>query len=261
PILTRSKELVALLAGRPNDASFVDSLRDLEGKMDAANKCTPEKWAKRKRDGRGHHVAVSMGLSYGGGSKHPGQLKIASRSTFQTAKSFVEHLGMRRLVGFTRATTSTYAPSLCNFVTESLEKLKNENKRFKTIYEGPYSAVTFNLGGKVCNFPHRDYKNLAWGWCAVTSLGTYDPRLGGHLVLWELGIAVEFPPYSTIMLPSAILTHFNIAIQEGEKRLSIVQYNSSGLFRWLAYGGPKGNKDKSGNAWWDDPSHMFNVLD
>ena len=37
--------------------------------MDAANKCTPEKWAKRKRDGRGHHVAVSMGLSYGGGSK------------------------------------------------------------------------------------------------------------------------------------------------------------------------------------------------
>jgi hypothetical protein len=69
PILTWSKELVALLAGRPNDASYIDSLWDLEGKMDSANKCTPEKWAERKRNSCGHHVAVSMGLPCSGGSK------------------------------------------------------------------------------------------------------------------------------------------------------------------------------------------------
>lgn len=158
------------------------------------------------------------------------------------------------------AVTSVHAPILHEFVNKSLKELRKEDEGFKTVYPGPYSAVTFNLGGKVCTFPHKDYKNLPWGWCAVTSLGRYSATRGGHLVLWEFGIAVEFPPYSTIMLPSAIVTHFNTAIQEGEKRLSVVQYNSSGLFRWLAYGGPKGAKEESGKAWWDAPSHMFSTV-
>ena len=121
--------------------------------------------------------------------------------------------------------------------------------------------MTFNLGGRVCTHPHKDSQNLAWGWCAVTSLGSYDPTRGGHLVLWEFNIAVEFPPYSTIMLPSAIVTHFNTQIQEGEKRSSIVQYNSSGLFRWLAYKGLQGDKKASGVEWWDNKkSHMFSTV-
>lgn len=69
PILTGSKELIALLAGRPKDPSYKDSLQDLEGKMDTASECTSEKWAQRKRNSRGKHDAVSVGLSYGGGSK------------------------------------------------------------------------------------------------------------------------------------------------------------------------------------------------
>ena len=63
------------------------------------------------------------------------------------------------------------------------------------------------------------------------------------------------------MLPSAIVTHFNTQIQKGEKRTSIVQYNSSGLFRWLAYKGLKGDKKESGVEWWDNKkSHMFSII-
>ena len=69
PILTRSGELVAHLAGRPKDPSFVCSLQSLEGLMDAAcPSVIPERWAKRVDDSRGSHTAVSMGLSLGGGS-------------------------------------------------------------------------------------------------------------------------------------------------------------------------------------------------
>lgn len=142
-----------------------------------------------------------------------------------------------------------------------LEKLQEEDEGFKGIYDCPFSTVTFNLGGRVCTHPHKDSQNLAWGWCAVTSLGSYDPTWGGHLVLWEFNIAVEFPPYSTIMLPSAIVTHFNTQIQEGEKRSSIVQYNFSGLFRWLAYKGLQGDKKASGVEWWDNKkSYMFSTV-
>jgi hypothetical protein len=62
------------------------------------------------------------------------------------------------------------------------------------------------------------------------------------MVLWDLGLAVRFPPGSTIMIPSALLTHSNVPIQTGEERYSIIQYSSSGLFRWV-YNGFMSDKD------------------
>jgi hypothetical protein len=107
---------------------------------------------------------------------------------------------------------------------------REEDKSFKLTYNSPFSTVTFNLEGSIRTLPHKDTQNLPWGWCVATSLGTYNPTKGGHLILWELGIVVEVPPYSTIMIPLVILTLFNNTIQEGEKGWSIVHYNSSGLF-------------------------------
>jgi hypothetical protein len=68
-ILTRSWELVVHLAGRPKDPSFVRSLQSVEGQVSVIRTCTSEKWAKRPKRGRGPHTSVSIGLSYGGGSK------------------------------------------------------------------------------------------------------------------------------------------------------------------------------------------------
>lgn len=85
-------------------------------------------------------------------------------------------------------------------------------------------------------FKHRDILNLPFGWCAVTALGKFDPTLGGHLILWDLGIAVEFPAGSTILIPSATLTHSNLPVQQGEIRMSFTQYASGGLFRFVHNG-------------------------
>ena len=48
-------------------------------------------------------------------------------------------------------------------------------------------------------------------------------------------------------LPSALLTHSNIPIEEGETRYSIVQYSAEGLFRWV-YNGFKSDKDFMASA-------------
>ena len=99
---------------------------------------------------------------------------------------------------------------------------------------------------------------LSWGWCTVTSMGTYDHTKGGHLILWELGLAVEFPPYSTIFLPSAVLTHGNTAVGVTEWWSTITQYSTQGLFRWVAYGySLKHEKKMSGKGWWDSPKHVL----
>lgn len=61
---------------------------------------------------------------------------------------------------------------------------------------------------------------------------------GGHLVLcqWDLKLVIEFPPGSTILIPSVSLYHSNTAIQLGERRYLFTQYTSGGLFRWVDQG-------------------------
>ena len=156
----------------------------------------------------------------------------------------------------------TYARSLWQFNTTALNLLELANPWLKRHFDGhPLASTTFNFGPRVCTIPHKDLKNVSWGWCSVTSLGNYDPTKGGHLVLWELKLAVEFPPYSTIFLPSAIITHSNTEIGKEETRLTVTQYTSAGLFSWLAHGnGPKGDRKESEMDWWNRPRHRFSTL-
>ena len=83
---------------------------------------------------------------------------------------------------------------------------------------------------------HTDTGNKANGLCAITALGQFDPKRGGHLVLGQLGLVIEFPPGSTILIPSATVLHGNTPIAENETRMSVTQYAAGGLFRWVRYG-------------------------
>ena len=44
---------------------------------------------------------------------------------------------------------------------------------------------------------------------------------------------IEFHPGSTILIPSAIVTHFNMPVGENETRFSFTQYTAGGLFGWV----------------------------
>ena len=184
---------------------------------------------------------------------------------------------MRRLVGFVKRKLSphtgqmpnkltcglgsmnVFAPDLCNFVMRTLRSVKDSDPTLVFPYEDyPFAGFTFNIGPTACTKPHKDPHDLPWGWCSVTSLGSFDHTEGGHLVLWDLNMAIEFPPYSTIFIPSAIITHSNTAIGVTERRSSVTQYNATGLFRWVAYDHSlKGDRKESGKDWWDNPRHMF----
>jgi len=81
-----------------------------------------------------------------------------------------------------------------------------------------------------------DQGNLSFGWCSITALGQFDPCRGGHLILWDLGLVIDFPPGSTILIPSALVQHSNTVIQPGEKRYSLTHYAAGGLFRYVKNG-------------------------
>ncbi|KAJ3780216.1 hypothetical protein GGU11DRAFT_750165 [Lentinula aff. detonsa] len=95
-----------------------------------------------------------------------------------------------------------------------------------------FAATSVNFGPRTETHPHCDAGNLAHGWCAIIALGDYNPNEGGHLLLWDLGLIIRFPPGSTILFPSALITHSNVPIQPYETRYSIVQYSGGGLLHW-----------------------------
>uniref|UniRef100_A0A0W0FFT6 Uncharacterized protein n=1 Tax=Moniliophthora roreri TaxID=221103 RepID=A0A0W0FFT6_MONRR len=81
-------------------------------------------------------------------------------------------------------------------------------------------AAAFNFGPHVISLDCADYENCLDGFCAITTLhpseGGYDYKKGSHLILWDLCLVIEFPPGATILLPSAILCHSNVAIEPNE---------------------------------------------
>ncbi len=99
-----------------------------------------------------------------------------------------------------------------------------------------FSAISLNLGHQVVAELHKDFKNLAYGLCHICALGNFDAELSGHLILWELDLLIEFPPGSSILITSALISHGNTELQVGEERYSVIQYTAGGLFRWVEYG-------------------------
>ncbi|KAE9383790.1 hypothetical protein BT96DRAFT_843342, partial [Gymnopus androsaceus JB14] len=99
-----------------------------------------------------------------------------------------------------------------------------------------WAACTVNFGPFSVTYPHVDAANLCFGWCAITALGNFDYTCGGHLILWDLGLYIRFPPGSTILIPSALLIHSNMPVSPGEERYLFIQYLSAGLFRWVENG-------------------------
>lgn len=96
--------------------------------------------------------------------------------------------------------------------------------------------MTVNFGPNAVCYDHLDFGNAAAGWCAITSAGSYNPKLGGHLILFDIDLIVEFPPGATILIPSSIMRHGNTPVQEGETRVGITQYAAGGLFRYVDHG-------------------------
>ena len=101
---------------------------------------------------------------------------------------------------------------------------------------GVFAAAAFNFGRKAWTYKHRDFLNWPFGWCAITALGEFNPSRSGQLILWELKLVIDFPHGSTILIPSAVITHSNTPVVKGDVRTSFTQYTAGGIFRWVSNG-------------------------
>jgi hypothetical protein len=137
------------------------------------------------------------------------------------------------------ASFAAYNKDLFRYYKEKLDPLFSNMPGLQRIFPAHisvYPSAAFNFGPNVQTFKHRDIKNCPFGWCAIQALGNFDPTKGGHLVLWEARLVVEFPPGSLILIPSATITHSNTPVTAGDSRASFTQYAPGDLFRYVDYG-------------------------
>ncbi|PBK59168.1 hypothetical protein ARMSODRAFT_899663, partial [Armillaria solidipes] len=151
--------------------------------------------------------------------------------------ALISNLAFIRLAGFASSAFATWAPKTFSYYASHLrDLLLHDASLVLNWINSIFAAATFNFGPRTLCFRHTDSGNLPFGWCAITALGRFNARRGGHLVLWDLKLVIDFPPGSTILIPSAILRHSNTAIAKCERRYSFTQYTVGGLFRWVDYG-------------------------
>ncbi|KAJ3479990.1 hypothetical protein NLI96_g8674 [Meripilus lineatus] len=190
---------------------------------------------------RGNYRSVSVGLSHGQGQDEPAMLHVDDGPAQAAVATLLENEGVKRAIGFASIPGSDqvalWSPNMYDsYRTVMGQYYKRDPQRLKRILPSVYPAFTFNLGPRTVTVEHYDSRNKANGWIAITAFGNYNPDLGGHLILRELGLMIRFPPGSTILFPSAIIRHGNAPIQKGEFRMSITSYAAGALFQYLDYG-------------------------
>ncbi|KAL0067290.1 hypothetical protein AAF712_005688 [Marasmius tenuissimus] len=186
---------------------------------------------------RGQVHNVNYGISFGNGQPKPMILNDQGPRRKAVMEEIRRHESFQRIARWMSTIFLTWAPLLFSYYSTTMGALLDEYPELELPFAGVvFAAFTVNFGPKTVCLPHRDSKNLAFGWCAITALGDFEYTKGGHLVLWDLKMVIEFPPGSTILIPSALICHFNTTIGPTEERFSFTCYSAGGLFRWVDHG-------------------------
>ncbi|KAJ7902515.1 hypothetical protein B0H14DRAFT_2221465, partial [Mycena olivaceomarginata] len=186
---------------------------------------------------RGNFPAPADGFGFGGGRKTVGNIKASSQTNRAAMDELLEDQSIQRMATYPIPVFQAVCFPIYSDYHRAKQTLLQKNPHLRRIFaRSPFAAVTANLGPVSVSPPHTDAGNKADGMCLIGALGNFDADKGGHLVCWDYNLIVRFPAGCSILIPSAVVTHSNTPIQDGEDRFSLIQYSAGGLFRWIANG-------------------------
>ncbi|KAI9459294.1 hypothetical protein HD554DRAFT_2029362 [Boletus coccyginus] len=228
-IVDQEDRIITIMAGRPDCQDWDGVHAQMSALLEQATTDIPHP----HKDRRGGFTSLFTGISYGGGQV--ASLRFASEQAI--LNTLCEDASFIRAAGFMSSCFGFYSPKLYMRYAHDLKALLERYSHLKKPFDtSVFPTCTFNCGTRVVTLEHVDSGNVPYGLCAIFACGSYDPTLGGHLILFNLGLVIQFPPGSTILVPSGTIRHGNTATQPHEKRQSFTQYCPGGLLRWVAYG-------------------------
>lgn len=256
PITDRLGRVIAVLAPAPEDISYQESAKKASQRMITEAEHVHFEADELKDVKRGEFHALNIGLAYGNGHTKPTNRALGRFEDL--AKKLLEDVDIQRLASYQdgmlcsrsskkknfvkkKTSLATYAlwhPNAYRYYNTYLNKLGEvyPQLNLRLFPKSIMPSVAFNLGKRVATKKHVDSQNCPFGWCLITALGEFDATKGGHLILWDLGILIEFPAGACICLPSALITHSNIPTATNESRMSFTQYCGGEIFRHIENG-------------------------
>ncbi|KAJ7066859.1 hypothetical protein B0H15DRAFT_958294 [Mycena belliarum] len=252
PIIDAQGRIIAVLAGRPDDPTYLAAADAVYSamKMEASALHLPRTLFSKRR---GAFPALNVGTYYGKGTRSATQLDNGVYDPLLARLLANPHLNRMAVYASCECASLTHAsrllthlpyaavfalwaPRVYNHYHERDTELRGRFPHLPRIFpKSVFACAALNFGPDVCTYRHRDSQNAPFGWCSVAALGKFDPTQGGHLVLWDLNLVVEFPPGATILIPSATIAHSNVPVNTnaGEERASFTQYTPGGLLRFV----------------------------
>ncbi|KAF7355778.1 hypothetical protein MSAN_01495800 [Mycena sanguinolenta] len=217
------------LVGRPDDLGYLAAAKRAHDLM--AEKSAGVVWTAKETDAHRGVNSINEGWFW---SKEQCRLFWLCGGQKGIAAELRNDPDMKRIASFVSSAYAYWFPELYSTATARITKLLKElQSQVRTFPMSAFTCVAFNFGPQVSTTLHRDWTDMAGDMCAVVALGDFDPTTGGHLVLWDLRLLVEFPPGSLILFPSALISHANIPVRPGETRSSIVQYTPGAVCRFV----------------------------
>ncbi|KAJ7867560.1 hypothetical protein B0H14DRAFT_3588678 [Mycena olivaceomarginata] len=169
---------------------------------------------------RGASNAVRVGYTLSRGNPAPTWSKYDS-ARWAILCTFLFFGPFLRILGFTDLMFFLIAPHLHAFYQTTMAKFYTSPttpNMLSALKKFVFASIMLNLGPRTVTFPHLDL--------------VYHHR-HRHLILWDLKRVIEFPPGTSIAIPSAIFRHSNVSIATPESQASIVQYTGANIFRWV----------------------------
>ncbi|KAJ6476960.1 hypothetical protein C8R45DRAFT_833668, partial [Mycena sanguinolenta] len=228
--------IVGALIGAPNDPTWPAVVQRATGALhhEWLGMSFPSAAYEHRR---GDFAQDALGRSFGGGRKTAGNITPSSASNGRAMNRIARNPDLGRILGHALSGFKAFFWGIFgsyHALDRALTRLAPQLSRLPS--EAPYAALSVNFE-HAFSPPHLNGANSAGGMCEITPFGNFDPDTSTHLVLWDFGYIIRFPPGTSAIIPSAVVTHSNTPLQKGETRFSVIRYTAGALFRWVANGG------------------------
>ncbi|KAJ3520669.1 hypothetical protein NMY22_g12652 [Coprinellus aureogranulatus] len=193
-------------------------------------------------------AAVNFGNGAGHGPPEPYNLRKCADQHPKVIDALLESSALSRLALHQSSTFQSTMPKLyAHYHSHTIPIRKRLTHLVPNWDKSIFSAAACNLGEQVATCLHRDCRNLPFGFCVVHALGAFEHTQGCHIILKEPKLVVQFPSGTHILLPSAVITHGNTPVKQGETRASFTQYTAGAMFRYADCGYTTLKRVKKGN--------------
>ncbi|KAG6836531.1 hypothetical protein H0H93_007015 [Arthromyces matolae] len=225
PLLDAEGRVVAVLVGQPRSSQYQQAVTEAYNLLQGGGTGTAHR--------RGDFSVINCGILHQQGTQQPVRMREAQP---ELTAQLLGASCFKALAGFASSSYQMWSRGVYNHSKTRLDQIYEKYGLKRNFVNSVFPAAAFNFGPHVWTFRHRDSLNVPYGMCAVQALGHFDAKKGGHMVLWEFGVAIEFPAGACILLPSATITHSNVPTQPGDTRASFTQYIPGGLLRYVDNG-------------------------